>query len=138
MATTTEATAKTRAFARVIGPFVLIAASITAVRAPSAGPMATAFFQNPALVWIVGGILLLAGLVIISQHQIWSSVSAVLVSLFGWFLALRGLVLLAFPQTYAQATAASVGATTMVRIFFGVLVLIAVWLTYAGWIAKRT
>lgn len=59
-----------------------------------------------------------------------------MISLFGWFLALRGLVLMAAPQLIERGTAASMGAITLVRIFFGALVLIGLYLTYVGWIAK--
>jgi hypothetical protein len=81
-------------------------------------------------------LLLFSGLLIIAFHQYWSSVAAVMISLFGWFLALRGLVLMAAPQLIERGTAASMGAITLVRIFFGALVLIGLYLTYVGWIAK--
>lgn len=63
MPATPEARARTRAFARVIGPFLVIVPAIVAVRAPSAsmGTILSAFFQNDALVWITGGLLLLSG-----------------------------------------------------------------------------
>jgi hypothetical protein len=45
------------------------------------------------------------GLLIIAFHQYWSSVAAVLITLFGWILALRGLVLMAAPKLYERAVA---------------------------------
>jgi pimeloyl-ACP methyl ester carboxylesterase len=84
---TPEANARTRAFARVIGPFLIIVPSIIVVRAPDMETVASAFFGNEALVWITGGLLLLTGLLIIANHQYWSSVAVVMISLFGWFLA---------------------------------------------------
>ena len=42
---------------------------------------------------------------IIAFHQYWSSVAAVMISLFGWILALRGLVLMAAPELYERAAA---------------------------------
>jgi hypothetical protein len=80
---------------RPAGPFLVIVPAIIAVRAPSMGMMLSAFFENDALVWITGSLLLFGGLLIIAHHQYWSSPAAILISLFGWFLALRGLVLLA-------------------------------------------
>ena len=120
---TPEAKARTRAFARVIGPFVVIVPGIIVVRAPEMDTLVSAFFENGALVWIVGG-LLFCGLLIIAHHQYWSSAAAILISLFGWFLALRGLALLAAPQLYQRAAAGAVGALPLVRIGFGALVLI--------------
>jgi hypothetical protein len=53
MPATPEARARTRAFARVIGPFLVIVPAIIAVRAPSTsmGGYLSAFFENAALVW---------------------------------------------------------------------------------------
>jgi hypothetical protein len=62
--------------------------------------------------------------------------AAILISLFGWFLALRGLTLLTVPQLYQRAVASAVEELTLVRIGFGALVLIGLWLTFVGWIAK--
>jgi hypothetical protein len=137
MPATPEARARTRAFARVIGPFLLIVPTIVAVRAPSASMEAilSAFFQNDALVWITGGLLLFGGLLIIAHHQYWSSPAAIMISLFGWFLVLRGVVLLAAPELIAHAAAAARDMIPVVQIGFGVLVLVGLWLTFVGWIA---
>ena len=136
MPATPEAKARTRAFARVIGPFLVIVPGIVAVRAPDTGAALTDFFANAALAWITGGTLLLSGLLIIAHHQYWSSLAAILISLFGWFLALRGVVLLAAPQLIESAAGAAMNMMPIVRIGFGVLVLIGLWLTFIGWIRR--
>ena len=131
-----EPKARTRAFARVIGPWLTIAPSIIVVRMPDMGVLAATFFENPLFAWFAGALLLFSGLLIIAFHQYWSSVAAIMISLFGWFLALRGLVLMAAPQLIERGAAASIGAVTLLRIFFGALVLVGLYLTYVGWIAK--
>jgi len=136
MPATPEARACTRAFARVIGPFLAIVAAIVAVRMPAMGPILNSLFDNPMLVWMVGALLLMSGLLIIAHHQYWSGLSAILISLFGWFLALRGVVLLAAPQLIARGAAAAQNMMPVAQGFFGFLVLIGLWLTYEGWIAK--
>ena len=136
MPATPETKARTRAFSRVIGPFLVIVPGIVAVRAPETGTALTAFFDNPALAWLTGGLLLFGGLLIIAHHQYWSSLAAILVSLFGWYLALRGVVLLAAPQLIESAAGAAMNMMAMVRIGFGVLLLIGLWLTFIGWIAR--
>jgi len=136
MPATLEARARTRAFARVIGPFLVIVAAITAVRMPNIGTTLSAFFENPMLVWMAGAMLLFSGLLIIAHHQYWSGLSAIVISLFGWFLALRGVVLLAAPQLIARGAAAAKNMMPVAQIFFGFLVLIGLWLTFVGWIAK--
>lgn len=135
MPVTPESEARTRAFARVIGPFLIIVPGIVAVRAPDMGAFLSSFFENDALVWITGSSLLFYGVLIIALHQYWSSLTAILVSLFGWFLALRGLVLLAAPQLIAHAGTGMAGMVLIVRAGFVVLFLMGLWLTFAGWIA---
>lgn len=68
MPATSEARARTRAFARVIGPYLVVVGTVIAARAPDLGTILTAFFANEALVWIVGGLLLFGGLLIIAHH----------------------------------------------------------------------
>lgn len=130
------AKARTREFARVIGPFLLIVPTVIVARAPDMESYVSSFFGNDALVWVTGAVLLLAGLLIIARHQYWSSVAAAMVSLFGWFLALRGAALLVAPRIYEHTVAAAMGAITLVRLGFGALVLVGLWLTYAGWIVR--
>ncbi len=135
MPATRESQARTRAFARVIGPWLVIVPGIIVLRASEMGAFASEFFENGLFVWFAGALLLFGGLLIIAFHQYWSSVAAVIISLFGWILALRGLVLTAAPKLYERA-AMSVDAIPLVRLVFGVLVAIGLYLTYVGWLAK--
>jgi hypothetical protein len=136
MPATPESTARTRAFARVIGPWLAIVPGIIVVRTPEMGALASGFFENPLIAWFVGGLLLFGGLLIIAFHQYWSNPAAILISLFGWFLALRGLVLMAMPNLIERGAAASMDAMPLVRIGFGALVLVGLYLSYVGWLAK--
>jgi uncharacterized protein YjeT (DUF2065 family) len=132
---TSESQARTRAFARIIGPWLVIVPGIIALRAPDMGALAADFFKSDLFVWFSGALLLFAGLLIIAFHQYWSSVAAVLISLFGWVLALRGLVLMAAPSLYERA-AIAMNSISLVRAIFGVLVAVGLYLTYVGWSAK--
>jgi hypothetical protein len=107
MAATPESKARTRAFTRVIGPWLALAPGIIVVRTPDIGVLANAFFENAnaLFVWFARALLLFSGLMIIAFHQYWSSVAAVMISLLGWLLALRGLVLMAAPQLIERAAA---------------------------------
>jgi hypothetical protein len=136
MPATIESKARTRAFARVIGPYLVIVTGILVVRAPDLGTVLSALFQNEALVWLMGALLLFCGLLIIAFHQYWSSPAAVAISLFGWFLAIRGFILLAFPQLIQRGGNASMHLVPAVRIGFSLLVLIGLWLTYIGWFTE--
>lgn len=136
MPATPDVSARTRAFARVLGPWLVIVPGIIALRISDMDALVSGFFENPALIWFAGALLLFGGLLIIAFHQHWSSAAAILISLFGWFLALRGLMLMAAPQLMERAVAATSGSVLPVRLGFGALVLAGLWLTFEGWIAK--
>ena len=135
MSATRESQAQTRAFARVLGPWLAIVRGIIALRAPAIGALASDFFKSDLFAWFAGALLVFGGLLIIAFHQYWSSVAAVLISLFGWILALRGVVLMAAPDLY-ECAATSMSAVSLVRLIFGALVAIGLYLTYVGWPAK--
>jgi len=127
---------RTRAFARVIGPFVTIVTAIIIYRAPTLSTTLSGFFENGIIVWETGALLLASGLAIIAFHQYWRGVAAVLISLFGWFLTLRGIALLAAPELMERGVGASMAHPNAVRGGFAVLALIGLYFTYVGWIAK--
>ena len=83
MPATPESQIRTRAFARVIGPWLVIVPGIIVLRAPGMAAFAAEFFKSALFVWFAGALLLFAGLLIIAFHQYWSSVAAVLISVFG-------------------------------------------------------
>jgi hypothetical protein len=132
-----EAQARTQAFARVMGPWLVLVPGVIALRAPGMGALASDFFKSDLFVWLAGALLLFVGLLIIAFHQCWSSVAAVLISLFGWILAVRGLALMAAPDLY-ERVADSMDGAPLVRAIFGVLVATGLYLTYVGWLAKPT
>jgi uncharacterized protein YjeT (DUF2065 family) len=137
MSATPESQARTRAFARVLGPWLVIAPGIIGLRAPQMGALAAEFFNSDLTVWFTGAALLFGGLLIIAFHQYWSSVAAALISGFGWILALRGLALMAAPDLYKSAAMAiAIDWAPLVRLVFGVLVAIGLYLTYVGWRAR--
>lgn len=136
---TVEAQLRTRAFARVLGPYIATFTTIYAVRLPELTGLSNDLFAQPILVWMLGALMLGGGLVIIGGHRSWRGPLAVTVSLFGWFVALRGLLLLAAPtviRSGVDATMLSPAATTLARIFFGVLAIVGLLLTYAGWFSE--
>jgi predicted phage tail protein len=135
MPITQEAQAKTRAFARVLGPFLVIVPGIIVAKLSEVALLAAPFFANPALVFIMGALMVFGGICVIANHQIWRGASAILISLFGWFLGLRGLALLLAPRAYEHLTEASQGVAAGSSPFWPNFPR-RLKLTYDGWIAK--
>jgi hypothetical protein len=57
---------RTRAFARVIGPFVALATLIVAIRLPDLTGLIDDLFANAVLPWILGAMMLVVGLIVIA------------------------------------------------------------------------
>jgi hypothetical protein len=134
-----EAARRTRSFARVLGPFIAIATLIVAIRLPNLTGVANDMFANEALPWILGAIMVMAGLIIIAFHQYWYSLTAVLISLFGWFVGLRGVAMMALPSTMRTAVDESITSPGLLlagRVFMLLLTMMGLWLTYVGWISR--
>lgn len=109
---------------------------IVIYRVPTMTSALAGYFENDAMVWMSGGILLGSGLAIIAFHQLWRGLAAILVSLFGWFLAIRGAMLMAVPELIERGVAASTPHSSIMRGGFALLTVIGLYLTYFGWVAK--
>lgn len=133
---------RTRAFARVIGPYIATFGIVYAIRLPTLGDLVGDLFARPFDVLMLGSLMLVAGLVVIAVHRSWRGPLAVTVSLFGWFVAVRGFLLVASPSTIqsgVDATMLSPTATLVARVFFAALGALGLVLAYAGWFtAPRT
>jgi dipeptide/tripeptide permease len=131
-----EASRRTRAFARVIGPYLATFGIVYAIRLPDLGGLLGDLFAQTFNVLMLGALMLGAGLVVIGLHRSWRGPLAVTISLFGWFVAIRGFLLIATPSTIeagAGATLLSPTATTLARVFFAALGALGLVLAYAGW-----
>lgn len=74
---------RTRTFARVLGPFLVIVTVTGVLRASQMRELLSTFAANPMWAWVVGAFILLFGLVIIAMHQYWRGLAAIIVSLLG-------------------------------------------------------
>lgn len=61
------------------------------VHASDMRAMVDEFAANRMWPWVLGAFNLLGGFIIITLHQYWRSVAAIIVSVLGWVLTLRGL-----------------------------------------------
>ncbi|MCC5574949.1 hypothetical protein IMZ11_04760 [Microtetraspora sp. AC03309] len=123
----------------MIGPYIAIFTTILAIRLPTATGLIDGLFANPAIAWILGAVMVGGGLVIIGGHRNWRGPAAIAISVFGWFVLLRGVGLVATTsavQDIAETATLDPTLLTLARVFFGLLALIGIWLTYVGWYPK--
>ncbi len=129
--------ARTRMFARALGPFLVIVDVTALARASQMRALLSEFTATSLWPWVGGAFILLAGLFIIAGHPYWRGAAAIIVSLLGWLIALRGLFLLAFPDTFVSLANRMIGAEAWWRAVCVAFVLVGLYLTYVGWMPAR-
>ena len=125
---------RTRMFARVIGPFLVIITTTAVARSSDMRTLLTDFRANPAWPWVTGAFILLSGLAVVALHQYWKGAAAIIVSLLGWLTTLKGFFLMALPQTYLSFASTAVDAGTSWRAGFIVVALVGLYLAFIGWV----
>ncbi len=133
MKSSPHTTTETRAFARVIGPFVVIITATAIARAGSLRTLLADFRASSVWPWVTGIFVLLIGLVVVALHQHWRGAPAIIVSVLGWLTALKGFLLMALPQSYMGFAYSAVDAIMWWRVGFVAVALIGLYLTFVGW-----
>jgi hypothetical protein len=128
-----QSQARTRMFARVLGPFLVIVDVTAVVRAPDMRAVISEFEASSLWSWVAGAFVLAFGLIVVAGHQYWRGAAAIIVSAAGWLITLRGLLLLAFPKAFVSVANSMTG---MQALWVGLCIAFAVvglYLTYVGW-----
>ena len=133
MNTSHQSEVRTRMFARVLGPYLVIITLTAVTRASQMRTLVSEFGTNSVWAFVTGAFILLSGLIVVALHQCWRGAAAIIVSVLGWMTAVKGLALLAFPQTYISTVNSAVDAVWW-RVGFVVIALVGVYLTYVGWV----
>lgn len=100
-----------KTIAGLIGPTVVAVAVAVVLNLGSFHALAEQVSRDPALIFLSGILLFVAGLAIVRAHNIWAGGWPVLVTVFGWLILLGGLARMLFP-TQIAAIAAGVGRST--------------------------
>jgi len=132
MNTSPQSETRTRMFARVFGPYLVIITMTAVARASQMRTIASEFGANPVWAFVTGAFILLTGLIVVALHQYWRGAAAIIVSVLGWMTAVKGLALLAFSHAYISSVNSAVDAVWW-RVGFVAIALVGVYLTYVGW-----
>lgn len=133
MNTSRQVQDRTRLFARVLGPFLVIVDVAAVLRASDMRTLLADFSANSVWPWVSGAFILICGLVIVALHQHWHGVAAIIVSALGWLIVARAVFLLAFPDAFMSLADNMIGATAWWMTVCGLAALVGVYLTYVGW-----
>lgn len=124
---------RTRMFARVLGPFLVIACATAGARASELSQLMKDFAANGLWSWVAGSFVLIGGLVTIALHSYWRGPAAIVVSTLGWLVVLRGLLLLAFPSAFVSMAQSMIGMGGLWRAVCIAFAALGLYLTYVGW-----
>ena len=87
--------------------------------------------QIPPVVYLSGVLMFVAGLAVVRAHNVWARNWTVLVTLTGWFFLGLGLFRMFAAAQYHQAAART--SSTVFAVLEGVLLVIALFITYQGY-----
>jgi hypothetical protein len=136
MSSPQQAEARTRMFARVLGPYLVVITATAMARASRMRTLASEFGANSVWPYVTGAFILLSGLVVVALHQYWRGAAAIIVSVLGWMTTAKGFCLMAFPYSYISAVNSTVNAGNGWLAGFAVIALVGLYLIYVGWIAR--
>jgi hypothetical protein len=138
MSITPQIEPRTRLFARVLGPYLLVAALTMISRTAYMRSMIDAFTADAVWPWVAGAFVLPMGLVVIALHPYWRGPAAAIVSLLGWLTVFKGIGLMVFPQVYLPMGHTVLNATPWWQIVSVFVALVGLYLTYVGWVPARS
>ena len=130
MARTLEST---RLAARVLGPFIAIAGAAGVLRRGELAAVIAAFQADPALTFVTGMLVLLAGLALVAVHQRWRTPAEIALSLVAWLFVLRGAFLIFAPDVVFALADNALRSTRLVVAAGLAAVAAGVWLTLVGY-----
>ncbi len=88
--------------ARLLGPLLLVVGAATLLNQANIRQMATDFLEQSPLVYVVGVLTLLGGLVIVNTHNVWQG-WPVIITIFGWLCVIGGAIRILVPRHGARA-----------------------------------
>ncbi len=111
-----------KTIAGLIGPTLAIAVAVV-LDLGSFPALAEQVSRDPALIFLSGILLFVAGLAIVRAHNVWAGGWPVLVTVLGWLILLGGLARMLFP-TQIAAIAAEVGRSTGLIVASAIVLLV--------------
>ncbi len=119
--------------AGLIGPTLVAIGAAILLNFGSFPALAEQVSRDPALIFLSGILLFVAGIAIVRAHNIWAGGWPVLVTILGWLAVLGGLLRMLFPTRFA-AIAAGVGQSTGLIIAVTVVLLVlGAFLSFKGY-----
>lgn len=121
----------TELFALLIGVYMIAGGLSGFVSGQRWNRIMDGFRQNDALTFISGVFVFVLGAVMVSLHNQWDSLLAIIVSVVGWAALIEGLVLIVIPAPLFVFAKAFTGPT-FARLYGILIIAFGAWLVWQG------
>ncbi|MEA2779846.1 MAG: hypothetical protein QOK29_1390 [Rhodospirillaceae bacterium] len=126
-------TTTSKKIAGLIGPTLVAIALGMLLNLRSFPLLAVQVSHEPALIFLSGILLFVAGLAIVRVHNIWAGGWPVLVTVLGWLALLGGLIRILFPTGLARMAAGLGQSTGLVAVMAVVLLVVGAFLSFKAY-----
>jgi hypothetical protein len=121
--------------ARILGPLFVFAGVLLITRPDRVISSIAGFLTNPSLMTLAGFVTLIIGLVLITFHQRWDTITACLITIIGWAFLARGAIMLLAPDLILESANFVERQRQSLPIGGCIAALLGVWFTYTGYVA---
>jgi len=122
-----------KSIAALIGPTLVAGAVAVLLNLGRWPALVEQGFGNPALIFVSGFLLFVAGLAIVRVHNRWERGWPVLVTALGWFALLAGLARIMFPTQLAAIAVGAVQSTGLLPAVAIVYLAVGAFLSFKGY-----
>ena len=125
---------RTPFLSRLIGLYAILVALSMFSRGQATVETVAALLQNPSMVFVLGIVMLAAGLAMVLAHNIWSGGAlVVVVTLVGWMTLIKSLVFLFLPpEMEARLFLQRLHYQQFFHFYWAVPLVLGLYLTYGG------
>ncbi|MCP4933994.1 MAG: hypothetical protein GY927_07250 [bacterium] len=121
--------------ARIIGPYMLIAAIGLYTNRSIYDRLIDDIQDQPLLFMVTGAFTLILGLLMLQFHNVWSLDWRVLVTLIGWLTLIKGALAIIAPQMTVKIAEHYKSNDTALNIQATIIVFLGVFMSYMGYFA---
>jgi putative exporter of polyketide antibiotics len=125
---------RTPFLSRLIGLYAILVALSMFSRGQATVETVAALLQNPSMVFVLGVVMLAAGLAMVLAHNIWSGGAlVVVVTLVGWMTLIKSLVFLFLPpEMEARLFLERLHYQQLFHFYWSLPLVLGLYLTYGG------
>ena len=126
---------KSEYIARIVGPIMIVVGLGMLFNAVAWRGLAEEFLRSQALVYLSGLLALVAGIAIVTAHNLWTGGWRILITILGWLMAVGGALCILLPhqiEPIGGTVFAEPAMLTFIGLVATVLGIILAWQGYGG------